>query len=77
MRLRSNPDCGPLPPAEQDLGMVWIESQCVAVPEDDDDELLVRWKKMEVPFLPLPPADLQLTGWRDPYVLHPSSHQRK
>lgn len=34
VRLRSNPECGPLPAAEHDLGLVWIESQCAAVPED-------------------------------------------
>lgn len=51
--------------------MVWIESQCVAVPEDPKDELLVKWKKMEVPFLSLPPSELRLTGWRDPFYLAP------
>jgi hypothetical protein len=34
VRLRSNPGCGPLPQPEHDLGLVWIESQCAAVPED-------------------------------------------
>ena len=33
-----------------------------------DDELLVRWRKIESPFLHLPPPDLQLTGWRDPFI---------
>ena len=28
VRLRSNPDCGPLPPPEYDLGLVWVE-RCV------------------------------------------------
>ena len=34
VRLRSNLEAGPLPPPEQDLGMVWIETQMAAVPED-------------------------------------------
>ena len=31
VRLRSNPECGPLPPAECDLNLPFIESQLVAV----------------------------------------------
>jgi sucrose-6-phosphate hydrolase SacC (GH32 family) len=57
-----------LPPEEHDLGMVWIETQCAAVPKDPQDELLIRWEKIETPFLPFPPAHMQLTGWRDPFV---------
>jgi hypothetical protein len=34
VRLRSNVEAGPLPPPEHDLGMVWVESQLAAVPED-------------------------------------------
>ncbi len=33
-----------------------------------DDDLLITWRKVESPFLHLPPADLQLTGWRDPFI---------
>ena len=33
VRLRSNPDCGPLPPPEHDLNLPFVESQCFAVPE--------------------------------------------
>jgi hypothetical protein len=33
-----------------------------------DDELLISWRKMESPFLHLPPFDLQLTGWREPFA---------
>lgn len=72
VRLRSNTEAGPLPPQEHDLGMVWIESQCIAVLEDPEDEMMISWKKLEQPFLPLPPCDLQLTGWRDPYVFTPA-----
>jgi hypothetical protein len=36
-----------------------------------DDELLVRWRKVEAPIWPLPPPWLGLTGWRDPFVLDP------
>lgn len=68
VRLRSNHEAGPLPPEDQDLGMVWIESQCAAVPQDPDDDLLVKWEKLDDPFLKLPPKGLDLTGWRDPFI---------
>ena len=68
VRLRSNHEAGSLPPSDQDLGMVWIESQCAAVPEDEGDELLVRWKKLDIPFIGLPPRGIDLTGWRDPFI---------
>ena len=72
VRLRSNHETGPLPPSDQDLGMVFIESQCAAVPADDDDDLLVKWNKLQVPFLKLPPKSEQyhLTGWRDPFIIY-------
>ena len=34
VRLRSNKGAGPPPPADQDLGLLWIETQCAAAPED-------------------------------------------
>jgi len=34
--------------------------------------MMLRWKKIEAPFLPLPPSHLQLTGWRDPFICCPS-----
>lgn len=34
VRLRSNETAGPPPPPEHDLGLVWIETQMAAVPED-------------------------------------------
>jgi sucrose-6-phosphate hydrolase SacC (GH32 family) len=72
VRLRSNHEVGPLPPCDQDLGMVFIESQCAAVPADEDDELLVRWTKLQMPFLKLPPRHETyfLTGWRDPFIFN-------
>lgn len=33
VRLRNNTDCGPLPPADSDLNLEFIESQCAAVAE--------------------------------------------
>ena len=75
VRLRSNHDAGNLPPPEQDLGMVWIESQCAAVPADDDDDLLIRWNKLEMPFLNLPPKGYELTGWRDPFIFASTSKE--
>lgn len=35
VRLRSNPDCGPLPPAECDLNLPFIETQLAAIPEGE------------------------------------------
>ena len=34
VRLRSSPTALPPPPPDQDAGLLWIESQCAAVPED-------------------------------------------
>ncbi|KAL4419945.1 hypothetical protein ABPG75_007043 [Micractinium tetrahymenae] len=68
VRLRSNKGAGPPPPPDRDLGLLWIETQCAAVPGDPDDELLIRWRKLPQPAVPLPPPGLQLTGWRDPFV---------
>lgn len=34
VRLRSSPSPLPPPPPEQDPGLLWIETQCAAVPED-------------------------------------------
>lgn len=72
VRLRSNHETGPLPPSDQDLGMAFIESQCAAVPADDGDDLLVKWNKLQAPFLKLPPKSEQyhLTGWRDPFIMY-------
>ena len=41
-----------------------------------DDDLLIRWRKLEQPFLALPPNHIQLTGWRDPFIYrtHASSY---
>jgi beta-fructofuranosidase len=39
------------------------ESQCLAY---SDDPKLVKWTKMPQPIIPLPPAGLQITGFRDP-----------
>jgi beta-fructofuranosidase len=41
----------------------WRETQCLAVAQDDD---LRTWKKLADPVLPLPPAGLDVTGFRDP-----------
>eukprot|EP01025_Chloroclados_australasicus_P023229 TRINITY_DN2361_c0_g1_i10.p1 TRINITY_DN2361_c0_g1~~TRINITY_DN2361_c0_g1_i10.p1 ORF type:complete len:714 (+),score=91.50 TRINITY_DN2361_c0_g1_i10:95-2143(+) len=67
VRLRSNPECGPLPPTEFDLQLPFIESQCMATADPDDPDLLL-WKKQETPFLSLPPPNIPLTGWRDPFI---------
>ncbi|KAI7843004.1 hypothetical protein COHA_003337 [Chlorella ohadii] len=34
VRLRSSPTALPPPPPDQDAGLLWIETQCAAVPED-------------------------------------------
>ncbi len=33
------------------------------------DPKLTYWTKEEVPFLALPPPNMQLTAWRDPFVI--------
>lgn len=67
VRLRSNPDCGPLPPQECDLQLPFIESQGMAVALPGDEKLQ-KWAKMDSPVLPLPPPNMPLVGWRDPFV---------
>eukprot|EP00891_Asterochloris_glomerata_P002385 jgi/Astpho2/2385/gw1.00044.86.1_t len=67
VRLRSNPGCGPLPPPECDLNLPFIESQLIAIPDEGDTNLMA-WIKQEQPFLGLPPADMPLVGWRDPFI---------
>ncbi|GLC44183.1 hypothetical protein PLESTB_000899400 [Pleodorina starrii] len=68
VRLRSSDACGPLPPPECDLGTACIETQCIAF-GDPADPKLTYWTKEEVPFLSLPPPNMNLTAWRDPYVI--------
>eukprot|EP00198_Chlamydomonas_reinhardtii_P001575 XP_001690911.1 glycoside-hydrolase-like protein [Chlamydomonas reinhardtii] len=68
VRLRSSEVCGPLPPPECDLGTACIETQCIAY-ADPADPKLTYWTKEEVPFLALPPPNMQLTAWRDPFVI--------
>eukprot|EP00775_Hariotina_reticulata_P013159 gene13159-13289_t len=45
------------------------EAQMIAVAADPDDPNLERWLKLPGSFLPSPSPDLNLTGWRDPFVL--------
>eukprot|EP00877_Chromochloris_zofingiensis_P013104 jgi/Chrzof1/8047/UNPLg00092.t1 len=45
------------------------ESQLVAVPVDAADDDLKEWKKLPGSFLPKPAADMDLTGWRDPFII--------
>ncbi|KAG2446052.1 hypothetical protein HXX76_000654 [Chlamydomonas incerta] len=68
VRLRSSEVCGPLPPPECDLGTACIETQCTAY-ADPADPKLTYWTKEEIPFLALPPPNMQLTAWRDPFVI--------
>ena len=53
VRLRSNLEAGPLPPPEHDLGMVWIETQLAAVPEDPGGYLLQLLFRVTVSWLKL------------------------
>eukprot|EP00775_Hariotina_reticulata_P002344 gene2344-2651_t len=69
VRLRTNPDAQPLPPPECDLQLPFIESQLYATPSNQDDPLLVQWTKDPSPFIGLPPPNMNLTGWRDPFVV--------
>jgi beta-fructofuranosidase len=41
----------------------WRETQCLAVAQDDD---LGVWQKLPQPIIALPPAGLDVTGFRDP-----------
>eukprot|EP00877_Chromochloris_zofingiensis_P008156 jgi/Chrzof1/3594/Cz13g01200.t1 len=51
------------------------ESQLIAVPVDAADSDLKEWKKLPGSFLPTPPAEMALTGWRDPFIIErPSAH---
>jgi beta-fructofuranosidase len=34
-----------------------------------DDSLLIQWVKEPAPFIGLPPPNMNLTGWRDPFVV--------
>ena len=43
----------------------WRETQCLAVAQDDE---LRTWKKLPDPVIAAPPAGLDVTGFRDPYV---------
>ena len=77
VRLRSNAEAGPPPPPEHDLQLPFVESQLAAVPESSGDPLLSRWRKLEAPVLPLPPANLPLVGWRDPFIFEVKGEVRE
>ncbi|KAG2484235.1 hypothetical protein HYH03_016970 [Edaphochlamys debaryana] len=67
-RLRTNRDVPlPAPPADADMGLKHIETQCCAIC-DPDDELLQRWRKVPMPLMELPHTG-QLTAWRDPWFV--------
>eukprot|EP00878_Enallax_costatus_P014172 GHUV01014823.1.p1 GENE.GHUV01014823.1~~GHUV01014823.1.p1 ORF type:complete len:264 (+),score=34.54 GHUV01014823.1:871-1662(+) len=69
VRLRTNPNAAPMPPPECDLNLPFIESQLYATPLEKEDALLVHWVKEPKPFIALPPPSMNLTGWRDPFVV--------
>eukprot|EP00878_Enallax_costatus_P009511 GHUV01009939.1.p1 GENE.GHUV01009939.1~~GHUV01009939.1.p1 ORF type:complete len:772 (+),score=256.40 GHUV01009939.1:334-2316(+) len=50
-----------------------FEHQLVAIPTDPSDPDLKVWKQLPGTFLPAPPADMDVTGWRDPFVLEKPS----
>lgn len=72
VRLRNNLECGPLPPEDCDLNLEFIESQCFAIADPNCEKLSI-WHKSQIPFLAHPPAKMQLTGWRDPFILFDKS----
>ena len=47
----------------RDGAHTWRETQCLAVAANDD---LRTWKKLPDPVIATPPADIQVTGFRDP-----------
>lgn len=64
------------PPAEseatlQDGVHTWREVQCLAVAQDDD---LRTWKKRAEPVIAAPPAELVVTGFRDPCLWREGDH---
>lgn len=42
VRLRSNKAAGPPPPEDHDPGLLWIETQCAAVPADPGGQPAAR-----------------------------------
>lgn len=80
VRLRNNHKNNDLPSAEYDLGLPFVEVQCAAIVDPSkyfpntniafftDDEMLENWKKHPIPILHRPPPNLNLTGWRDPFI---------
>eukprot|EP00210_Caulerpa_lentillifera_P005074 g4847.t1 len=77
VKLRSNFDQKhPLPSNEYDLQLPFIETQ-LAARADPNDNYLKRFTKQEEPIVALPPPSMNLTGWRDPFVvkgLHNGEH---
>jgi beta-fructofuranosidase len=47
----------------RDGAHTWRETQCLAVADDNE---LRKWKKLSEPIIAAPPADIQVTGFRDP-----------
>lgn len=48
----------------------FIEYQCAARPKcRGTSRDLPEWDKSQEPFLPAPPADLPIVGWRDPFIV--------
>ncbi len=41
-----------------------------------EDQKLVSWQKAEEPVIALPPADMPLVGWRDPFIFEVGTDTR-
>lgn len=40
-----------------------------------EDETLETWVKQKEPMIAVPPADMKLVGWRDPYIFETLNEQ--
>jgi hypothetical protein len=49
VRLRTNADCGPLPPPAQDLQLPFIETQLVAVASPGEGRGHQKWDNLILP----------------------------
>jgi hypothetical protein len=66
---QQHPVCPPTRTPTKHSHLPWPAITHHPTPLCPDDPHLIHWRKDPVPFLPLPPASMDLTGWRDPFVV--------
>lgn len=58
--------------------ILWQPSlQVVEVLVSADDDSLETWVKQKEPMIAVPPPDMKLVGWRDPYIFETINEQGK